>query len=261
MNIGLVISLLKRSCCCEKGDNEVPVTCNDGMDIVFLVDYTGSMGGAINEVKNSIASIVATILNESSSNYRLGLVLFDEVSSSSSPTYNTSQAYTTLPSSQKYINPGLAGQFGPVTQYITAMEILSQNNQTSFINNLNLLNTSNFPLGSGLGIPEPSDMGIDRIVNFDLVGAFRENVEKLIILITDAPPSGNDDTNNQVDANFAQTILADCLGKGVKVLLMKNNSSSKEPLETVAIGSGGLVSDSFTPEAINIAIEDICIVE
>lgn len=245
------------------GQEEVPPTCTDGMDIVFLVDYTGSMGSAINNVKTSIASIVQAIIAESINNYRLGLVLFDEYRPSSSPTayYEETAAYIELPTSQKYTNLyDIAGTTSDRKQYITAMEVFSQNNETSFINKLNLLNTDNFPLGFGQGFPEPSDMGLDRIVNFDLAGAFRDGVTKLVILITDAPASGDDDINNATDTAFAQTLIADCNAKGIKVLLMKSDSESKEPLETIATGTSGLISNSFAPEAIITAIEDICVV-
>jgi hypothetical protein len=230
------------------------ITCADGMDVVFLVDYTGSMRAAINAIKAAIASIVSTIVAESSNNYRLGLVLFDENISGTVSNYSTGSAYVALPSSQKYVNTGLGGIF----QWITAMEVFSQNNESTFTTQLNTINSSTFALGDGVGSPEPSDMGVDRIVNYDLVGAFRNEVSKLIILITDEPPSGNDDTNNATDTAFIQTLITDCNEKGIKVLLMKSDSSSKEPLETLALNTGGLVSDSFTPEAIITSIENIC---
>jgi hypothetical protein len=230
------------------------ITCADGMDVVFLVDYTFSMNGPINSVKSAIASIVSTIVTESGNNYRLSLVLFDEYTSGTDSNYEDKAAYIALPSSQKYVNTGLNSRY----QWITAMEIFSQNNESTFTTQLNLLNTGNFPLGNGAGGPEPSDMGVDRIVNYDLAGTFRENVSKLIILITDAAPSGNDDTNNPTDTAFVQTLITDCNEKSIKVLLMKNDSSSKEPLETLALETGGLVSDSFTPSAIITSIENIC---
>jgi hypothetical protein len=242
------------------------IRCTDGMDIVFLVDYTGSMDSAINDVKTSIASIVEAIVAQSANNYRLGLVLFDEIQTENiEATYYPAKyfkraAYTSLPSSQKYVNTGLVGPYGQVTQYITAMEVMSQNNQSSFSTQLNIINNpTNFPLGDGESLPEPSDMGLDRVVNYDLAGAFRDNVTKLVILITDNTSSGNDDTNNATDTAFAQTLIADCNSKGIKVLLMKPDSNSLEPLETIATETSGLISDSFTPSAIITAIENICI--
>ena len=55
--------------------------CQEGMDVVFVVDYTGSMGNAIQGVKNGINDIVTEIQSQSNGNYRLGLVLFDGTSS------------------------------------------------------------------------------------------------------------------------------------------------------------------------------------
>ena len=53
--------------------------CANGMDIVFLIDYTGCMGGEIDSVKTGISNILSTIATESNDNFRLGLVLFDEL--------------------------------------------------------------------------------------------------------------------------------------------------------------------------------------
>jgi len=240
---------------------EVIITCADGMDVVFLIDYTGSMRTAINAIKAAIASIVSTIVAESGDNYRLGLVLFDEYTPSFNPQafYETGSAYVALPASQKYTNLyDVPGELSDRKQFITAMEVFSQNNESTFTTQLNEIDTNTFALGNGAGAPEPSDMGVDRIVNYDLVGAFRNNVSKLIILITDATPSGNDDVTDATDTAFINTLITDCNAKDIKVLLMKNDSSSKEPLETLALGTGGLVTDSFTPEAIITSIENIC---
>jgi len=237
------------------------INCIDGMDVVFLVDYTGSMRDAINAIKAAIASIVSTIVAESGNNYRLGLVLFDEYNPNLEPQarYETGSAYVTLPTSQKYTNLyNPEGTTSDRKQYITAMEVFSQNNESTFTTQLNEINTSTFALGYGQGTPEPSDMGVDRIVNYNLVGSFRDNVSKLIVLITDVPPSGDDDTTNATDVAFINTLVTDCNTKGIKVLLMKKNANSVAPLETLATGTGGLITDSFTPEAIITSIENIC---
>ena len=237
------------------------ITCADGIDVVFLVDYTGSMGDAINAIKAAIASIVSTIVTESANNYRLGLVLFDEYNPNNEPQarYETGSAYVALPTSQKYTNLyNPEGTINDRKQYITAMEVFSQNNQSTFTTQLNEINTSTFALGYGVDIPEPADMGIDRIVNYDLVGSFRDNVSKLIILITDATPSGDDDTNNATDVAFINTLVADCNAKGIKVLLMKQSAASVAPLETLATGTGGSITPSFTAASIISSIENIC---
>jgi hypothetical protein len=235
-----------------------PNACSDGMDVVFLVDYTSSMGSAINGVKTSISSITNTIITESNNNYRLGLVIFDEVNNGTETFYSNKVAYTSLPSSQRYINTGLNNKY----QWITAVQKMSTNNQTSFTTQLNLLNTSNFPLGTGLSGPEPSDMGIDLIGTSNKIGyeyfagEFRDNVSKLIILITDAPPSGNDDTYDSTDITFITNLITPLYNQNIRVLLM--TTSGNNVLYDLATGTNGLVSNGFSGANIITAIQNIC---
>jgi len=226
--------------------------CADGMDIVFLVDYTGSMGTAINGVKATIVSIVDTIVTESNNNYRLGLVLFDEYTSETVSNYSTKVDYTNLPIAQRVINTGIGSKY----QWITAVEMMQTNNQSSFTDQLNILNTSLFPIGNGQGIPEPSDMGVDLVSNDEFAGAFRAGVSRIIILITDAVPSGNDDTYNSTDITFINNLIPQVVSKGIRVLLMTTAAASA--LDTLAIGTGGIVSNGFSGAEIITALEEIC---
>jgi len=140
-----------------------PRGCNEGIDIVFLVDYTGSMGGEIEQVKASIIAIANTIITESSNNYRLGLVLFDEKLSTVAFNYEVSPDYVALPAAQRYINENEAVSR---RQAITAMEVMRQNNETSFTAQLNKINdTPNFPLGSGQSTAEPGGLGYEQVLN------------------------------------------------------------------------------------------------
>jgi hypothetical protein len=211
------------------------------------------MGGAIDDIKTSISSIVNTIQTESNNNYRLGLVLFDEYASGTVSSYSNKTAYTSLPSAQRYINTGLNSKF----QWITAMEMMQSNNQSSFTTQLNLLRTTNFPLGSGQSGPEPSDMGIDLVGTENFVGTFRTGVSKLIILITDNQPSGNDDQYNQTDINFVNSLITPLFNQNIRVLLMKTYSGSNV-LNDLATGTNGLVTQGFSPENIITAIQEIC---
>jgi hypothetical protein len=235
-----------------------PASCNDGMDVVFLVDYTGSMGGAIDGVKSSIASIASTIQTESNNNYRLGLMIYDEYPSSSQPTYLNQSGYSTLPSNQKFVNNGVN-----VNQWITTVERMSLNNISTFTTQLNLLNTGGvFSLGSGNGFPEPADMGVELISTSRypgysyMAGTFRNNVAKLIILITDATPSGNDDTYNTTDITLINDLIPVLVNQNIQVLLMTTYSNNA--LYTLANGTNGLVSNSFSPSSIITAIQNIC---
>lgn len=234
-----------------------PSPCTDGMDVVFLVDYTGSMGGTIEGIKSSILSIINTIQTESNNNYRLGLVTFDEYSSPSTSYYSSNTEYISLPISQRKINIGLSNHY----QWITAWEKMSTNNITTFSTQLSKLNGI-VPLGDGVGGPEPSDMGVDLISTNNYLGyeyfagTFRTGVSKLIILITDAPPSGNDDDYNLTDITFINGLIPQLYNQNIRVLLMTTYSGSA--LDTLATGTNGSVSIGFSPSNIITAIQNIC---
>ena len=217
------------------GDNiTIPVDCGGGIDIVFAVDYTGSMGGAIENVKTGIANILSTIDAESSGNFRIGLVVFDETNTGSSPQYASKTAYTSLPESQKIIISSNANK----RQYLTCVSPLGNVGSTSaFQNQLSLLNTSDFPLGSGELTPEPGGLAINAIANNGLAGSFRSDAIKVVVLVTDAVPGGDDDTNNSIDASyFTNTLVPMVDSLDIQVLVQSSLSST----------SGGNYYNGFT---------------
>jgi hypothetical protein len=188
----------------------IPTQCNSGMDIVFLVDYTGSMTSAINGVKAGISNILSTINSESLGNYRVGLCIFDEYygNLTSPPAYKYGQTstYVNLPASQKAV----INTFNNRTQFITCMQPLGNvGSITDFQTKLNLLATPSFPLGDGQGTPEPGELGVNEILSNNIAGSFRSDAIKLIILITDAVPGGNDDINNSIDQTYINGTLID----------------------------------------------------
>lgn len=236
------------------------VVCNAGMDVVFVLDYTASMGGAINNIKSEITAIKNTIITESNNNYRLGLVIFDEYITNNS-NYSNLESYTSLPSSQKIIEQGVDCNTSQIRyQYITAMESMSTNNGDSFITQLNKLNTVNLPLGDGLGIPEPSDLGlyhVSKTVN-PITGSFRNSVAKLVILITDALPSGNDDCNTSADLDYINNTLTPLFtANNLKLLLL--STSQQTQLMNLVTASGGVYNNSFNSATIISTIENICV--
>lgn len=232
------------------------IPCNQGMDVVFNLDYTGSMGSSIEAVKAAITTITDTIETESGGDYRLSLVLFDEENYPATTDYESQVDYTSLPIGQRYINTNLVAS---KKQYITAMELMSSNNKASFITQLNKINTPTFPLGSGIGTPEPGDMALDLIVNSEFSGVFRPDAAKIIVYITDAVTGGDDDVYNATDDAKVNNLIVDCNSKSVRILLMKSSATSLGVLDTLATETNGIISPSFTPEAIITAIQDICI--
>ena len=160
--------------------------CAEGMDVIFLVDYTGSMSGAINGVKTGISSLANNIISESGGNYRLGLVVYDE-RSSSSPNYATSGYYQALPFDQKINEPSPDDSYNLFTTCVEKMTNVG--NQTTFTSALNAINSPNsntgMSLGSGGDGDEPAGRALYEIAAESFAGSFRSGVQKLVILITD----------------------------------------------------------------------------
>lgn len=239
-----------------------PPPCDSGMDVVFIFDYTGSMGGQIEAAKAGAASIISTIRTQSGDKpYRLGIVLADEYNSGTVSRYHTAPAYISLPSAQKFINDGA----GPSFQWITAMEVMSvDNNKTSFENQLSKLNNSGIGLsiGNGIGGPEPTDMALSRVVEHNFAGAFRNNVAKYVIVITDITPGGDDDNATAADVDEMNRLKAECIRKSVKVIVLgagvNSQINGKYVWRDLADGTGGSWNSSYNASAIQSAIINGC---
>jgi len=211
----------------------VPTTCSAGFDVAFLVDYTASMSGSISGVKAGITNILNTINTVSNGNYRVSLTLFDEYGTNNlaAPSNYNNTIYQNLPASQKVkITSGTND-----TQFITCMSPFFGVGQTAdFQSKLNVIDTSNFPLGAGSAGPEPGGLAVNEIVNNGIAGGFRSDAIKIIILITDNVPGGDDDTNNLIDnAYFNNTLIGIVDSLDVQVMVQ----STRNP--TGAYSSGG----------------------
>jgi len=242
--------------------------CTNGMDVAFIIDYTNSMGGEIDAIKSGAASLVNTIDTSSgSNNYRLSLVTADEATgTTSNPTYNTSTDYVALPASQRIINTGTGHR-----QFVTAWEMFQTDNGTSFTTQLNLLNTGSptagVPLGNGGGSPEPTDMALGQIIEASVfTGAFRNDVAKYVIIITDAAPGGNDDVFNDTDIARLNSLQATALAEGIKIFVLGagtsftyvNGSTTVYPWRDISINTGGNWNLSEDPSTISSEITSGC---
>ena len=230
--------------------------CDSGMDVAFVLDYTGSMGSVINTAKAGITDIIEAIKLEVGLNdYRLSLVLADEQTSPTISPYSTSLDYTSLPINQRYINAGTTGTY----QWITSMENFSLNNETTFIQQLNKINAPLplMPLGYGVGGPEPTDMAIDFVINSNFTNTFRENVAKYLILITDIEPGGNDDLFTQADIDKVDQLTQDCINKGIKVLVL-GTGAALPVWQKMATATGGGFNTSFNATVLNNIIINNC---
>lgn len=226
--------------------------CRFGMDVSFLIDYTGSMGPVIEEVKASAASIATAIEQQSSPNtYRLSLVISDEEGGAAS--YSGSTLYNSLPFSQRSVISGSSTNI-----YTTAIEVFSQlNNETNFINAINSINTSAFPLGTGEGDPEPLDVSLDLMINQNFVNSLRFNVARYILIFTDTVPGGTNDSSDSQDQNEINRLTQDCIDKGIKVFVL--GAGASEPIwQNMAIATGGNFNTSFDGSVIVTQIIATC---
>jgi hypothetical protein len=233
-----------------------PSLSKDGMDVVFVVDYTSSMGPSIESVKQQISNIADLIASKSNTNYRLGLVLFDEMTVTQTNnlySYLNSSDYKSLPTTQKIINKNAAITSVGRAQIIITMEMMQQNNRASFITQLNKINTINFPLGTGNNYPEPGDMALDKVYN-NFAGTWRNNVAKLAIFITDAPPSGNDDANTSVDTTAVNALATKYFNKNIRMSMLTTTqmvantsyTTGAQAYLDMVTSTGGTVSTPIT---------------
>jgi hypothetical protein len=242
--------------------------CTTGMDVAFLIDYTGSMSSIVGTVQSGITSIISTIISESgSSDYRLGLALADE-STTITSSYSTSVDYVALPTAQKLIIPGSASNWS----VITAVEMFQTNNTSSFQTQLAKINTGSptagWPLGSGApGGPEPTDLTLSYIINPSaLLNTFRAGVAKYVLIYTDNLPGGDNGVYDLNTATNMTSLLTTCQNEGIKVIVLGNGTNlfssitgtTVYPWRVLATDTGGTYSSSYDSATVSASIVNGC---
>lgn len=259
-----------------------PTACSIGMDVVFCIDFTGSMRSPIDDIKTNIASIVSAIVSASNNNYRLGLVIFDAYAGdyfSRPPNYVNTNIFTGLPASQVKAFPPTSYSAPPpssVYQIVSSLVMMSQNNSSAFNTVLQQLNTGSpgdsgavFPIGGGAvsNGPEPGDLALGRIINGAFAGTFRNDVARLVITISDNYPGGNDELYNADVITRLQNQIAPSNKAGIQHLAMID----LDPLTPYPIpmapntgyriltdNTDGIFEPSFDPTSIINAINNLC---
>lgn len=237
-----------------------PPPCDSGMDVVFIFDYTGSMSTQIEAAKAGVSSIINTIKGQSGTKpYRLGIVLADEYGSGTQSNYHTAPAYTSLNPAQKLVNSN-----GSRFQWITAMQLMAENNESSFTSQLTKLNNPSGGLSLGYGYygPEPTDLALKKVVENNFAGQFRDNVAKYVIVITDEVPGGDDDTANALDVTEMERLKNKCLEKSIKVIVLGDGVgmeiNGRYIWKELAEGTGGSWNSGYNASAIQTAIINGC---
>lgn len=188
--------------------------CSEGLDLVFILDSTSSQAGSIDAIKNSITTeIVPAIQSQFGSNYRLGLVSVKD---------------------RRVEGQGLFDILVPMTV----------GNQTIFQSQINTITA----LG-GSGIAEPTDMALEAVLNntpeidltnapisgSNLIGTFRSDASKAIILVTDALPSGLNDNYTIADWTHANNLSNQALSQDIQIFSYYTNTFN--PVHQPPIGS------------------------
>ncbi len=240
--------------------------CDAGMDVAFIIDYTGSMGDEIDFIKTGMSGIINTIDTSSgSNNYRIGIITVDEMPGSDAPNYGACADYTSLPATQKIANTGIG-----VTQYLTAWEMFSDNNGTTANTQVQKLNGGVdgvcVQLGDGNYSPEPTDMAIGQVLTGNFLNAFRANVAKYIVVITDALPGGDDDAFTPTDYTYIGQLTNQANNQGVKIIVLgdgvdatfDNGGTIVYPWRELAINTGGSWNANEDPSTINAELIASC---
>ncbi|WP_035305037.1 vWA domain-containing protein [Actinokineospora inagensis] len=145
------------------------------LDVTFVIDDTGSMGGAIANIKTGINSIISDVASLSGGDYKLGLVSFKD--------------------NIRVFDDLAAGNQAAVTTAVNGLVATGGGNTPEASDEA--LNTvvNNLPAA---GRPQTGDF----------LGTWRSNATKFVVLVTDALPGGFDDTHTAVDvANAHQRAL------------------------------------------------------
>ena len=211
-----------------------PEPCKAPLDLIFVIDITASMGGVLNNIKASIANIAADAVTKSNNDYRFGLITVNQGS----------------------------------TVLNVVREVMSANNTTTFNTALQAVT-----LGGGAGEPEPTDIGIQMALNGS-AGTFRTDAIKMIIMVTDARPSGTDDAyvvgvddvNVQLlaDQALANDVLIFPIATGAGVtgtysstILPLHNIYANTTGGTASQSSTGIVGDIISDSILNVPCPEV----
>ena len=109
---------------------------------------------------------------------------------------------------------------------------------------------------------QPSGVALSRIVEHNLAGAFRNNVNKQIILYTNTKPGGENAFHNQVDADEFLRLASICNDLGIVLNIIGPNENPYEENTNVytdaASITNGVRINSFASGSVLSAIESTC---
>ncbi len=109
---------------------------------------------------------------------------------------------------------------------------------------------------------QPSGIALSRIVEHNLAGAFRNNVNKQIILYTNTNPGGDNAVHNQVNKDEFLRLASICNDLGIVLNIVGPNENPNVPATTVYADAvsitNGVRVNSFASGSVLSAIESTC---
>ncbi|MFO0858006.1 MAG: LamG-like jellyroll fold domain-containing protein [Phycisphaerales bacterium] len=179
------------------------------MDVIFVIDDTGSMGGALANIKGAVGQIVSTIDCASTGDFRLGLATFKD----------NVRVVTNLGGSLAAFNAGIAA--------------------------LAAAGGGNVPEASDRGVNAavnllPASSNVCQIGNFS--GAWRTSAQKIVILVTDALPGS---CNDSLTTSLFPTVITSASAQGIRIASVfvggttSTNSQLRGIMQAYASGTGG----------------------
>ena len=210
------------------------------IDLVIALDDTGSMGGAINNIKAELPTIISTAMTASGGDLKVGYITFKD------SVWVRNNLTTNITAVTDSINATVAGGGAGLPES-------SDEAKNTFVNNL----------PEGPRLDSAGNLGT-QIGNFTT--PYRAGATKIAVLITDAPPGGFNDTQDAADNLALNTTHPNtALAKGILVSDIFVNTSSDYGgqaalLEKDAIITGGVyiktpANGSGTGEAITAIVE------
>lgn len=183
---------------CEQGN-----TCEEGLDIVFILDATGSQQTSIDNIKTAISTgIIPAIVANFGADYRLGLISVKDRRNDGQALFDILQPMTLA-------------------------------NETNFLTQINSISAD-----GGAGSPEPTDLALSAALNNttaidrdgdslggNTIGVFRTNAAKAIILVTDNTPSGLDDNYDYSDWTNVESLTNQANAQGIQIFSYLTTSS------------------------------------
>lgn len=231
-------------------------TCQDGIDIAFCIDYTGSMSHVFETLKTNIVDFIKEVNRiTGGENYRIGISIFDQqinfgntLQSANSEIEKYIEAdnkkyfsknfeydyyYSGFEPNDPDIDPSAVPKHINVFGAIHSLnDVKTDYTDSKLINRINLLNkgenkAEGLPLGDGGNNPEPSDIILNKVINENFLSPFDNNHAKYVVLITDTYPSGRDDEYSTFIEPFTlQKVAKSMVDKKIQPILILVNTQS-----------------------------------